>query len=548
LSIGGVTTGFVVDCRRLPVEGPHHAILAEHSKRGTACATDDLVDAILLAAEQVDKDFPGARLGVGNLGRVGGGEIPWSISHHSGRDVDLGFYLLGADGKPFLPGTLVKLDRQGNGQVDDVSVRFDPARNWRLVRSLLDNPAVSVQWLFVSRSLKRVLLGYAKKKKESPDLLRRAEEVLVQPARARPHNDHMHLRIACSRDDILEGCRDTGSQRSWFKDPFDAVTGRVSELLALARSRDVRTRADAVTVLGRIGTVEGRHEVLMRLNDADVDVRHAAADALVEGGVGGIEDELVSRLGREADEVMAATILQALDRHVSRWKLPALLRSLLALQRRYRVNLGLFEVRREISDWAIDALGRLPLGGAVRLVIEAMEEGKLPADRAAAALRDWTGADPDSSASSPAEAAAAWRGWWKGNRDKSPHEWWAEALRRRGLDASDAAGASAWIKRGQNSGVVTKKWFTEAVGAVLGVRLSRFDIEPLEVLLIRAATISDVDGSEVGEQDSTSTGRTHLGCAGDSGSDPGCTGLEVSDDTVKSGVVTGVSASELQSD
>lgn len=507
LSIGSPTTGFVVGCRTLPREGPHHAILEEHSHRGTACATDDLVEAILSAAADVDRVRPGARLAVGNLGRGGGGGIPWSVSHHSGRDADLGFFLLDPGGKPHLPRTLVPLNRKGMGEIDGVEVRFDTPRNWLLVRSLITNPSVSVQWLFVSRSLRRMLLDFARRR-ETPALVRRAEEVLAQPARSRPHNDHLHLRIACPADDVLEGCRDIGSQRSWFRDPSARVADRVEELLRLVRSRDARVRADVATVLGRIGTAEARREVLRRLDDDDEIVRRAAAAALADGGVDGIEDDLVKRLGSETDGVVSASILAALDLHVARWHRPSLLVSLLAIDRPYTVDLGVFEVRRSVGDWAEKALGRLPLGTAVRLMIGVLEAGTLPTGRAANVLREWTGADPDEGAPDAAATVLAWRGWWRTHKGRSPREWWAEALRRRGLEVSASTAARVLDDSAASPGREVKRWFVEAVGAALGIRLPPGDIEPLAVVLRRATSPAGRPDVEAPEPDPAPNGTT----------------------------------------
>jgi penicillin-insensitive murein endopeptidase len=486
LSIGGATTGFVVACRTLPAEGPHHVILAEHSHRGTACATDDLVEALLNAAAAVNQAKPGARLTVGNLGRAGGGDIPWSVSHRSGRDADLGLYLQGPDGKPFLPKTLVPLDRAGKGDADGVPVRFDTARNWLLVKTLLTDPSVSIQWMFLSRSLKRMVLDQARKSREPAALIRRAEEALAQPARSRPHNDHLHLRIGCPPDDVLEGCRDTGSQRSWFRDPSSRIEERVAELLPLARSQDAVVRADAATVLGRLGTPEARREVLRRLDDDDAGVRWAAALSLLDGGVGGIEVDLVHRLARQSDETSSALLLAALDRHVERGRRAALLAWLLSIDRSWVVDLGVFQVRRTVRDWAVDAVERLPTLTAVQVLMDALADGSLPPRRAATALQDLTGADPDAGAPDPAAVGSAWLGWWRSHKDRSPREWWVEAFRRRGLQALDPAAARSRALHEPGSGPDTHRWWLRAWEGALGVRYAPWDIDSHVVLMRRA--------------------------------------------------------------
>ena len=522
LSIGGATTGFVVACRTLPAEGPHHVILEEHSHRGTACATDDLVDALLTAGADVDTARPGSRLAVGNLGRIGGGPIPWSVSHHSGRDADVGFYLLGPDGKAFLPKTLVPLDRAGKGDADGVPVRFDTVRNWLLVKSFLKNPSISIQWLFVSRSLKHMLLDHARKAKEPAALIRVAEEALAQPARSKPHNDHLHVRIGCPADDVLEGCRDTGSQRSWFRDPTFRIAERVAGLTQAARSDDAALRAAAATVLGRIGTPDALREVLRRLDDGDAGVRRAAAASLVDGGVSGIEEELVRRLARESDPAVAESLLMALDRHADRWRRPSLLASLLRIDRTWVIDLGVFEIRRTVRDWAVDAVERLPTLAAVRLLVEALADGALPAQAAVSALQDLTGANPDAEAPDPAAVAAAWRGWWRTHKDRSPGEWWAEAFRRRGLDAPDPMTARSLSQCEPDLGPGTHRWWLRAWEAALGAKISPWDIDP-EIVLLRRAASGDAPADLAGpESDAATPGPGGAGAAPDptAGSEP----------------------------
>ena len=45
-----------------------------------------------------------------------------------------------------------------------------------------------------------------------PNSRKRMAQVLRQPRGALPHNDHLHVRIMCSEEDILEGCSDVGDK------------------------------------------------------------------------------------------------------------------------------------------------------------------------------------------------------------------------------------------------------------------------------------------------------------------------------------------------
>ena len=215
LSIGTTRDGFIVDCRPLPTDEPALKQLEVQSHRGTACGTDELVAALVKAARDVARLAPGVPMTVGNIGRVGGGDLSWSVSHNSGRDADLGFFLLGPDGKPFVARDLVRLDGGLRGFADGTPVRLDLRRTWLLVRSLLTNPDVEIQWLFVSSPIRKALLEFAKQRKEPPGVQARAEEAMAQPAHTKPHDDHVHLRVYCAPDDLLEGCRDRGTNRPW---------------------------------------------------------------------------------------------------------------------------------------------------------------------------------------------------------------------------------------------------------------------------------------------------------------------------------------------
>ncbi|HOU52536.1 MAG TPA: penicillin-insensitive murein endopeptidase [Myxococcota bacterium] len=390
LSIGTPTTGFVVSCRMLPEEGPGHYVLPEHRQRRTRCATDDLVEALLRAADRVGRDHPGARLAVGNLGRDGGGDLPWSVSHNSGRDADLGFYLMDDAGRPYEARSLIPLDARGEGTEDGRPVRFDVPRNWALVKALLTDPTIQVQWLFLSNPLKKRLLAHARSRKERPDLVARAEEALAQPRRSGPHNDHLHLRISCPPDDVLEGCRDIGTARSWFRDPTPRIEARVRQLQTLARRGSPRVRSDALTVLGRIGTSEAVSTVLRGLGDPEVEVRRTAARSLFEGGIPEGEKEVVRHLRGEPDDEVCWTLIRALERHLNPWRRAAILPDLLDLDREVVRDLGLFRLTTSIRSEALEMAGRLPLALVPLQVRKAIAEEGVSKDQIAAI---WRGAD-----------------------------------------------------------------------------------------------------------------------------------------------------------
>lgn len=95
--------------------------------------------------------------------------------------------------------------------------RFDVERNWFFVRSLLSDPEVEIQWIFVQRDLAARMLEHAGQMGEDPALLARAALVMHQPSDSDPHDDHMHVRVFCDRDDRGYGCADRGPVRWWKK-------------------------------------------------------------------------------------------------------------------------------------------------------------------------------------------------------------------------------------------------------------------------------------------------------------------------------------------
>lgn len=218
VSVGTPQTGHLqagVDIAARP--SPVIRILGPTRTRGYTFGTGELVALLQDCAAALAAAFPGTALQVANLSRPGGGDIPQSVSHNSGRDADVAFFARTTDGQPAPVDAMVRFDDAGIGtRADGVPVRFDVARNWTLVRHLLSHPAVVVQWIFIAAPLRNMLLDHALRLDE-PELLReRARRVLVQPGDSSRHDDHMHVRIACPTDDrpgCIDGAGRTASAR-----------------------------------------------------------------------------------------------------------------------------------------------------------------------------------------------------------------------------------------------------------------------------------------------------------------------------------------------
>jgi hypothetical protein len=123
---------------------------------------------------------------------------------------------------------------------------FDVRRNWALVRALLEEPGIEIQYLFIHARLRERLLAYAAEQGEDPSLLERAEALLHQPGDSAPHDDHLHVRIFCAGDDRAYGCRDAGPVRWWKKRykymvptvpriGVDELAGALAQLIGIVR-------------------------------------------------------------------------------------------------------------------------------------------------------------------------------------------------------------------------------------------------------------------------------------------------------------------------
>jgi penicillin-insensitive murein endopeptidase len=192
--------------------------------------------AIERAAATVSRERPGARLTVGDLSTpTGGGPLSPHFSHRSGVDADLLFYVTTLAGASVdSPGFIhVGADGIAEDEAHHRFLRFDVEREWLLVRALLEDPEARVQWMFVSEVAEAMLLEWATARGEPPELIGRARAVMLQPNPGGVHDDHIHVRTACSPDERVAGCETVGTRRPWLTyDP--APVAESDEELALA--------------------------------------------------------------------------------------------------------------------------------------------------------------------------------------------------------------------------------------------------------------------------------------------------------------------------
>lgn|GEM_PF-684649 len=312
LSVGHPWNGRVEGARSIcPHEG--RMLHAYSCARGLGWGTEPLVELLLQVAARLQAEHPDVKLVVGNMSRRTGGEIPFSVSHQSGRDADLGFVLFDRKGHQVLPLPLVHI--RGGGRLDGRDEgqygRFDPERNWAIVRALVTD--ARVQWVFVSDPLKEAMLDWARAHDEDPTTLIRAEFVLKQPSTSTPHDDHFHVRLYCTDLSRLAGCLERPPLWSWADSRSEPFEEHVADLVKEWQSGDPGLRLHALQRLTRYERADLAAEVIEAWAEvaADPALRPIARDYLARVDLSSVAARLLDRAERllatgEGGELLAA--------------------------------------------------------------------------------------------------------------------------------------------------------------------------------------------------------------------------------------------------
>jgi penicillin-insensitive murein endopeptidase len=144
-------------------------------------ATPATASSIRTAVAEIEREFPGSVLRVGDISSKRGGYIRPHRSHQAGVDADIGFYYLG-QAKWYTKANASNLDRE---------------RTWALVKALVRQG--TVEYLFVDRSIQVLLREHALKSGEPREFV---ETLFESPAKKDTlirhtwgHLTHFHVRF-----------------------------------------------------------------------------------------------------------------------------------------------------------------------------------------------------------------------------------------------------------------------------------------------------------------------------------------------------------------
>ena len=450
-SIGTTSDGYLVGGKRFAYPQPHLAQLEVQGQRYLHHTGDPMLGLLASAAAFVAAAHPGSVTYLGNLSKQGGGDIFYSVSHNSGRDADVAFFLTDAQGAVAAPWDLLPLDEEGR-YVDPEDVTkalvFDLPRNWAFVKGLLAHTPSRIQFIFVADWLRDAMLAFAKAQNEPASLIARARALMRQPRVTLPHNDHFHIRIDCTPADLSAGCVHGGSSPGGRT---DHTLARL-QTLKLARqelgAQDAAGRVAAVRRLALLGDTTSWQQVAHRLEDEEAAVRVAAVRALEDLGKGAAE--VRSRWAVEQDPAVQAELIRALAAYGDK-------ASILALTAALAVPLPLKltpEVQAPLDRrlLIVDALATTQNTRAVAPLLDLLaapsSDATLQAQVAHALglltnhrfLLDWEAAPPQLRTT----AVELWQQWWKRSRRLPRTRWVLEGFKAAGYPIEGLGRAHIW--------------------------------------------------------------------------------------------------------
>jgi penicillin-insensitive murein DD-endopeptidase len=227
-SIGLPAFGVLRNGVQLPASGPGYKRLRQNRRN---FGTPRMVTAVETTLHNVARARPGSETKVGDISSETGGQSLPHFSHRSGRDVDILPYYQTLSGSPVSSPDFLPIDRDGLASDGSRFLRFDTERQWILIRELLA-PEHRTQWIFIHTNLRSLLLEWAAARGEPGEIILRASQVMLEPNPGGAHDDHIHVRTACSDEEMAKGCEWSGPVRAWFSGPGQKQVSTDAELVA----------------------------------------------------------------------------------------------------------------------------------------------------------------------------------------------------------------------------------------------------------------------------------------------------------------------------
>jgi penicillin-insensitive murein endopeptidase len=179
MSVGRPNAGALVGAVPMP-EGPAWEIVSPAGAWGTK----ETVDALVHCIQIVNARFPDSpKAYIGHLSGRRGGPLRPHVSHQSGRDVDVSYYLRGDAHRWYATATEGSLDLD---------------RTWTFVRALVTD--TDVEYVFMDRSVQTLLRDHALRIGEDPGFVDSVFQVGGKSVRpiffhAKGHATHLHVRF-----------------------------------------------------------------------------------------------------------------------------------------------------------------------------------------------------------------------------------------------------------------------------------------------------------------------------------------------------------------
>jgi penicillin-insensitive murein endopeptidase len=178
ISVGSANAGALVAGVPMP-KGERWVVLDP----GNAWGTRETIEYLERSIDKVHEQFPGApKLYIGHISAKKGGHLSPHVSHQSGRDVDISYYLL--NGRA--------------GFVRATAENLDMPKTWAFVRALITE--TDVEMILIDTAVQRLLSEYASKIGEDPawlDSIFQSRNKHPRPMvrHAKGHGNHIHIRF-----------------------------------------------------------------------------------------------------------------------------------------------------------------------------------------------------------------------------------------------------------------------------------------------------------------------------------------------------------------